>query len=107
MSIWSTAASWATSQFMNKFLGGGKQDSGGNFWDKAISAGASTFADKMFDTKPNKRYSTRDVNLGVTQASTYAMSDAKGPDTPEVESYEAVEAKWTRIAKRIAEIQQG
>ena len=107
MSIWSTAASWATSQFMNKFLGGGKQDSGGSFWDKAISAGASTFADKMFDTKPNKRYSTRDVNLGVTQASTYAMSDAKGPDTPEVESYEAVAAKWTRIAKRIAEIQQG
>ena len=45
MSIWSTAASWATSQFMNKFLGGNKQDSGGSFWDKAISAGASTFAD--------------------------------------------------------------
>lgn len=107
MSIWSAAASWATSQFMNKFLGGGKQDSGGSFWDKAISAGASTFADKMFDTKPNKRYAMRDVNLGVTQSSTYAMSDAKGPDTPEVVNHSEIEAKWTRIAKRIAEIQQG
>ena len=41
MSIWSVAASWATSQFMDKFIGGGK-DSGGGFWDKALSAGESS-----------------------------------------------------------------
>ena len=104
MSIWSAAASWATSQFMNNFLGGGK-DSGGGFLDKALTAGVSTFADKMFDTKPNKRYGPVDVDLGVTSAKTYSMSNAKGPDTPEGADYIAAEAKWTRIAKRIAEVQ--
>ena len=105
MSIWSAAASWATSQFMNNFLGG-KKDSGGGFWDKALTAGGELVKSKMFDTStPNKRYSMRDVDLGVTSAKTYAMSDAKGPDTPEGADYANIEAKWTRIAKKIAEVQ--
>ena len=105
MSIWSAAASWATSQFIDKFIGGGK-DSGGGFWDKAMTAGGELVKSKMFDTSTsNKRYSMRDVDLGVTSAKTYAMSDAKGPDTPEGADYIAAEAKWTRIAKRIAEVQ--
>ena len=49
MSIWSAAASWATSQFMDKFIGGGK-DSGGGFWDKAMTAGGELVKSKMFDT---------------------------------------------------------
>ena len=105
MSIWSAAASWATSQFMDKFIGGGK-DSGGGFWDKALSAGGELVKSKMFDTDtPNKRYSMSDVDLGVTSAKTYAMSDAKGPDTPEGADYANIEAKWTRIAKKLGDIQ--
>ena len=46
-----------------------------------------------------------DVDLGVKPSQTYAMSDAKGPDTPEGADYTTIEAKWTRIAKKIAEVQ--
>ena len=98
---------WGIGKFTENFLGGGK-DSNGGFWDKALSAGGELVKSKMFDTDtPNKRYSMSDVNLGVTSAKTYAMSAAKGPDTPEAADYANIEAKWTRIAKKIAEIQQG
>ena len=96
---------WGLGKFTENFLGGGK-DSGGGFWDKALTAGGELVKSKMFDTStPNKRYSMSDVDLGVKPSQTYAMSDAKGPDTPEGADYIAAEAKWTRIAKRIAEVQ--
>ena len=105
MGILSTAGSWALGQFTKNFLGG-KKDTGGSLGERLITAGVSTFADKMMaGDKPGKKYTSSDVNFGAASASTYAMSAAKGPDTPEVEDYAAVEAKWTRIAKKLGDIQ--
>ena len=107
MSIWSAMGSWAMSQFTNNFLGGGSSDGGGDIWGKVISAGATTLSKSLFDKKQSggKRFAPGDVDFGVTSAPTYAMSDAKAPETPKGADYAAIEAKWTRIAKRLGEIQ--
>ena len=105
MSVWSAIGSWAVNQFANNFLGG-KKNGGGDIWGRVIEAGATTLGDKLFDTgKPNKRYGPVDVDLGVTAAKTYSMSDARAPDTPEGVDYATIEAKWTRIAKKLGDIQ--
>ena len=107
MSFWSAVGSWAMGQFTNNFLGGGNGGNGsGDFWGKVISAGATTLGDKYLGMdKPSPRPSIDSVDLGVTKSKTYAMSAAKGPDTPEVADYAAIEAKWTRIAKKLGDIQ--
>ena len=95
---------WGISQFTKNFMSG--RGEGSSFWDKAMTAGTRTLTDKMFDKQDSgKSPRHSQVNLGVTQAKTYAMSDAKGPDTPEGADYANIEAKWTRIAKKIAEVQ--
>ena len=107
MSWGSAFMNWGISQFTKNFLGGGNGGNGsGDIWGKIISAGATTLGDKYLGMdKPSPRIRPSDVDLGVTAASTYSMSAAKGPDTPEVEDYAAVEAKWTRIAKKLGDIQ--
>jgi hypothetical protein len=106
MSWGSTFMNWGIGQFTKNFLGGGNGGNGeGGIWGKVISAGATTLSDKLIGMdKPSPRFGPGDVDLGVTKAKTYSMSAAKGPDTPEVADYAAIEAKWTRIAKKIAEI---
>tara|TARA_R100001530_G_scaffold50474_1_gene37540 strand:- start:1947 stop:2294 length:348 start_codon:yes stop_codon:yes gene_type:complete len=107
MSWGSTFMNWGISQFTKNFMGGGNGGNGGDngFWSKVISAGATTLSDKLIGMdKPSPKIRPGDVDLGVTAASTYSMSAAKGPDTPEVADYAAIEAKWTRIAKRLGDI---
>ena len=106
MSFWSAVGTWAMGQFTSNFLGGGNGGSGeGDIWGKIISAGATTLSDKYLKMdEPTPRTPPGAVDFGVTKAKTYKMSDAQGPDTPEVADYTAIEAKWTRIAKKIAEI---
>ena len=103
MSLWSTIGSWAVGQFTDNFLGGGdKKD--GSIMDRVIGAGASAIGDKFLDT-PSGAGRPTNVDLGVTTASTYAMSAAKAPETPEVTDHTIIEAKWTRIAKKLSEVQ--
>ena len=106
MSIWSAIGSWAVGQFTDNFLGGGK-DSGGDIWGRVIEAGATTLSKSLFDKKQSggKRFGPGDVDFGVTSASTYKMASAEAPETPEGADYELIRAKWTRIAKRLGEIQ--
>ena len=61
-------------------------------------------SDKFFDT-PSGAGRPPNVDLGVTQAKTYAMSASKAPETPEVADYTTIEAKWTRIARKLSEVQ--
>ena len=108
MSIWSAMGSWAMGQFTNNFLDGGSSGSGGDdIWGKVISAGATTLSKNLFDKKQSggKRFGPGDVDFGVTSASTYKMASAEAPETPEGADYELIRAKWTRIAKRLGEIQ--
>jgi len=101
--MWSAIINWGIGQFTKNF-GGGNQE--GSIMDRVIDAGASALSDKFLDTDSgggSPRH--RQVNLGITQASTYAMSDSQAPETPEVVDHSAVEAKWTRIAKKLSEIQ--
>jgi|TARA_R100001530_G_scaffold121724_2_gene89225 hypothetical protein len=103
--MWDKIGGFIVSKFADNFLGN-KKSNGSSLGERIISAGASTFADKIIgggSGGSSKR--TTSVDLGVTSAKTYAMSDAKGPETPEGTDYAAMEAKWTRIARRIAEIQ--
>ena len=102
MSLWSTIGSWAVGQFADNFLGGGKKD--GNIMDRVIGAGASALSDKFADTS-SSRERPPNIDLGVTSASTYAMSESKAPETPEVADHATIEAKWTRIAKKLSEVQ--
>ena len=102
MSIWSAIGSWAVGQFTDNFLGGDKK--GGSIMDRVISAGASTLSDKWLDT-PSAAGRPPNVDLGVTNAKTYAMSAAKAPETPVVADAAAIEAKWTSVAKKLAQIQ--
>ena len=103
--MWDAIISWGINQFTKNFMGGGQDDGGGDFWGKMISAGATTLSDKyLIMDEPTPRTPPGAVDFGVTKAKTYKMSDAQGPDTPEVADYTAIEAKWTRIAKKIAEI---
>ena len=104
--MWDKIGWFIVSKFADNFLGC-KKSSGSSLGERLVSAGVSTFADKMFDPTSDGGSSKRttSVDLGVTSAKTYAMSDAKGPETPQVSDYAAMEAKWTRIARRIAEIQ--
>tara|TARA_R100000789_G_C2905390_1_gene121653 strand:+ start:145 stop:489 length:345 start_codon:yes stop_codon:yes gene_type:complete len=106
MSFWSAVGTWAMGQFTSNFLGGGNGGSGeGDIWGKIISAGATTLGDKYLGMdKPSPRPPIGSVDFGVTKASTYRMSDAQGPDTPEVADYASIEAKWTRIAKKLGDI---
>tara|TARA_R100000951_G_scaffold88520_1_gene76552 strand:+ start:239 stop:574 length:336 start_codon:yes stop_codon:yes gene_type:complete len=97
---------WGVSQFTKNFLGGDKDDKDRSIMDRVIGAGASALSDKYLDTGGgggSPRH--QQVNLGVTQAKTYSMSDAKGPDTPEVVDHSLIEAKWTKIAKKLADIE--
>ena len=104
--MWDAIISWGINQFTKNFMGGGKDDGGGGIWEKMMSAGASAIGDKFLDTPSGGRSPRHEqVNLGVTQAKTYAMSDAKGPSTPEVVDHSLVEAEWTQIAKKLADIQ--
>jgi len=96
--------SWGLGQFTKNFMGGGKDDGGGGIWEKMMSAGASAIGDKWLDT-PSGAGRVPNVDLGVKQMQTYAMSDAKGPSTPEVVDHSLVEAEWTQIAKKLADIQ--
>ena len=108
MSWGSTFMNWGIGQFTKNFLGGGNGGGSGegDFWGKVISAGATTLSDKLIGMdKPSPRFGPGDVDLGVTKAKTYAMSEAQGPTTPEVADYAAIEAKWTRIAKKLGDIQ--
>jgi len=107
MSWGSAFMNWGISQFTKNFMGGGNGGNGeGDFWGKVISAGATTLSDKYLGMdKPTPRTPPGAVDFGVTSASTYKMSDAQGPTTPEVADYAAIEAKWTRIAKRLGDIQ--
>ena len=107
MSFWSAVGTWAFNQFTSNFLGGGNGGSGeGDIWSKIISAGATTLGDKYLGMdKPSPRPPIGAVDFGVTKAKTYAMSAAQSPDTPEVADYASIEAKWTRIAKRLGDIQ--
>ena len=102
MSLWSAIGSWAVGQFTDNFLGGNKK--GGSIMDRVISAGASALSDKWLDT-PSAAGRPPNVDLGVTNAKTYAMSAAKAPETPVVADAAAIEAKWTSVAKRLAQIQ--
>ena len=102
MSLWSAIGSWAVGQFTDNFLGGDKK--GGSIMDRVISAGASTLSDKWLDT-PSAAGRPPNVDLGVTNAKTYAMSAAKAPETPVVADAAAIEAKWTSVAKKLAQIQ--
>ena len=106
MSWGSAFMNWGISQFTKNFLGGGNGGNGsGDIWGKIISAGATTLGDKYLGMdKPSPRPPIGAVDFGVTKASTYKMSDAQGPTTPEVADYAAIEAKWTRIAKRLGDI---
>tara|TARA_R100001530_G_scaffold126630_1_gene95521 strand:- start:122 stop:448 length:327 start_codon:yes stop_codon:yes gene_type:complete len=101
--MWDKIISWGIGQFTKNFMGGGKDD-GGSFWEKMIGAGASAIGDKFLDT-PSGAGRPPNVDLGVKPMQTYAMSDAKAPDTPEVADYVTIEAKWTKIAKKLAEIE--
>lgn len=104
MSLWSSIGNWAVGQFTKNFLGGDKNE--GSLMDRFVDAGASAFSDKLFDTSSSSsRRRPPNVDLGVTNASTYAMSSAEAPETPEVVDYATVEAKWTRIAKKLGEVQ--
>ena len=105
MSLWSTIGSWAVSQFTDNFLGGGdKKD--GSIMDRVIGAGASALSDKFLGVdEPSGRGRPPNVDLGVTSASTYAMSSSKAPETPEVADHATIEAKWTRIARKLSEVQ--
>ena len=104
MSLWSTIGSWAVGQFADNFLGGGKKD--GSIMDRVIGAGASALSDKFLGADaPSGRGRPPNVDLGVTSASTYAMSDAQAPETPEVADHATIEAKWTRIARKLSEVQ--
>ena len=107
MSFWSAVGTWAFNQFTNNFLDGGNGGNGsGDIWGKIISAGATTLGDKYLGMdKPTPRTPPGAVDFGVTKAPTYKMADAQGPTTPEVADYAAIEAKWTRIAKRLGDIQ--
>ena len=105
MSIWSAMGSWAWGQFTNNFLGGGSSDGGSDVWGRVIEAGATTLSSNLFDKKGGGGRNIPAVDFGVTSAPTYAMSDAKAPETPEGADYASIEAKWTRIAKRLGEIQ--
>ena len=104
MSLWSTIGSWAVGQFADNFLGGGKKD--GSIMDRVIGAGASALSDKFLGADaPSGRGRPPNVDLGVTSASTYAMSSSKAPETPVVADAAAIEAKWTSVAKKLAQIQ--
>ena len=104
MSLWSTIGSWAVGQFADNFLGGGKKD--GSIMDRVIGAGASALSDKYLNTGGGGGGSQRpNIDLGVTSASTYAMSESKAPETPEVADHATIEAKWTRIARKLSEVQ--
>ena len=106
MSIMSAMGSWAWGQFTNNFLGGGSSDGGSDVWGRVIEAGATTLSSNLFDKKGGgKRFGPGDVDLGVTSAPTYKMASAEAPETPEGADYELIRAKWTRIAKRLGEIQ--
>ena len=107
MSFWSAVGNWAMGQFTSNFLGGksGGGSGEGDFWGKVISAGATTLSDKYLGMdKPTPRTPPGAVDFGVTSASTYKMSDAQAPETPEVADYASIEAKWTRIAKKLGDI---
>lgn len=104
MSLWSTIGSWAVGQFTDNFLGGGGDKKDGSIMDRVIGAGASALSDKFLDT-PSGRGRPPNVDLGVTNASTYAMSASKAPETPEVADHATIEAKWTRIARKLSEVQ--
>jgi len=102
--MWSAIINWGIGQFAKNFGGGGNQE--GSIMDRVLSAGSSALSDKFLGTDaPSGRGRPPNVDLGVTQASTYAMSDSQAPETPEVVDHSAVEAKWTRIAKKLGEIQ--
>ena len=104
MSLWSTIGSWAVGQFADNFLGGGKKD--GSIMDRVIGAGASSLSDKYLNTGGGGGGSQPpNIDLGVTSASTYAMSESKAPETPEVADHATIEAKWTRIARKLSEVQ--
>ena len=60
--------------------------------------------DKFLDT-PSAAGRPPKVDLGVTNAKTYAMSAAKAPETPVVTDAVAMDDKWTSVAKRLAQIQ--
>ena len=107
MSIWSAMGSWAMGQFTNNFLGGSSGGGGDDIWGRVISAGATTLSKSLFDQQKSggKRFGPGDVDFGVTSASTYKMASAEAPETPEGADYELIRAKWTRIAKRLGEIQ--
>ena len=102
MSVWSAIGTWAMGQFTDNFMGGDKK--GGSIMDRVISAGASAIGDKFLDT-PSAAGRPPNVDLGVTNAKTYAMSAAKAPKTPEVTDAVAMDDKWTSVAKRLAQIQ--
>ena len=107
MSWGSAFMNWGISQFTKNFLGGGNGGGSGegDFWGKVISAGATTLSDKYLGMdKPTPRTPPGAVDFGVTSASTYKMSDAQAPETPEVADYASIEAKWTRIAKKLGDI---
>ena len=103
MSLWSTIGSWAVGQFADNFLGGGKKD--GSIMDRVIGAGASALSDKYLNTGGGGGSQRPNIDLGVTSASTYAMSESKAPETPEVADHATIEAKWTRIARKLSEVQ--
>lgn len=106
MSLWSTIGSWAVGQFTKNFLGGDKDDKDRSIMDRVIGAGASALSDKYLNTGGGGGGSQRpNVDLGVTSASTYAMSSSKAPETPEVADHATIEAKWTRIARKLSEVQ--
>ena len=105
MSIWTAMGSWAMGQFTTNFLDGGGNGSG-DIWGRVIEAGATTLSKSLFDKKQSGgRFGPGDVDFGVTSASTYKMASAEAPETPESADYEAIRVKWTRIAKRLGEIQ--
>ena len=101
----SAMGSWAWGQFTNNFLGGGSSDGGSDVWGRVIEAGATTLSSNLFEKGGGKRFGQGDVDLGVTSAPTYKMASAEAPETPEGADYELIRAKWTRIAKRLGEIQ--
>lgn len=102
MSVWSAIGTWAMGQFTDNFMGGDKK--GGSIMDRVIGAGASAIGDKFLDT-PSAAGRPPKVDLGVTNAKTYAMSAAKAPETPVVTDAVAMDDKWTSVAKRLAQIQ--